>query len=51
MVEQLIAAVGLQPAYLGEDKQNVVDGVLPLWFALVQANGGNRHVALRVLRK
>jgi len=51
VVEQLIAAVGLQPAYLGEDKQNVVDGVLPLWFALVQANGGNRHVALRVLRK
>ena len=51
VVEELITAVGLRPAYLGEDKQNVVDGVLPLWFALVQASGGNRHLALRVLRK
>jgi predicted dinucleotide-binding enzyme len=51
VVEELITAVGLRPAYLGEDKQDVVDGLLPLWFALVQANGGNRHVALRVLQK
>jgi predicted dinucleotide-binding enzyme len=50
-VEELITAVGLRPAYLGEGKQDVVDGLLPLWFALVQANGGNRRVALRVLRK
>ncbi|MFL6162880.1 MAG: NADPH-dependent F420 reductase [Jatrophihabitantaceae bacterium] len=50
-VEELITAVGLRPVYLGEGKQDVVDGVLPLWFALVQANGGNRRVALRVLRK
>jgi len=50
-VEELITAVGLRPAYLGEGKQDVVDGVLPLWFALVQANGGNRRVALRVLQK
>jgi 8-hydroxy-5-deazaflavin:NADPH oxidoreductase len=50
-VEELITAVGLRPAYLGEDKHNVVDGVVSLWFALVQANGGNRHVALRVLRR
>jgi predicted dinucleotide-binding enzyme len=51
LVEELIGAVGLQPAYLGEGKQDVVDGVLPLWFALVQANDGNRRVAFRVLRK
>jgi 8-hydroxy-5-deazaflavin:NADPH oxidoreductase len=51
VVEELIGAVGLRPAYLGEDKQNVVDGALPLWFALVQANGGNRRLAFRVLRK
>ena len=50
-LEELIGAVGLRPAYLGEDKQNVVDGALPLWFALVQANGGNRRLAFRVLRK
>jgi predicted dinucleotide-binding enzyme len=51
VVEELITAVGLRPVYLGEGKQDVVDGVLPLWFALVQANGGNRRVALRVLQK
>jgi len=51
LVEELISAVGLQPAYLGEGKQDVVDGALPLWFALVQANDGDRRVAFRVLRK
>ena len=49
VVGQLISDVGLRPAYLGENKQGVVDGVLPLWFNLVQAHGGNRRVALRVL--
>ncbi len=48
-VEQLISDVGLRPAYLGEGKQDVVDGVLPLWFTLVQARGGNRRLAFRVL--
>ena len=51
VLEQLIGDVGLRPAYLGEGKQDVVDGALPLWFALVQANGGDRHLAFRVLRK
>ena len=51
VVEELITGVGLRPAYLGEGKQDVVDGVLPLWFSLVQANGGNRRLAFRVLRK
>lgn len=48
-VAQLISDVGLRPAYLGEGKQDVVDGVLPLWFTLVQARGGNRRLAFRVL--
>ncbi len=48
-VEQLISDVGLRPAYLGAGKQDVVDGVLPLWFTLVQARGGNRRIAFRVL--
>ena len=51
VLEQLIADAGLRPAYLGEGKQDVVDGALPLWFALVQAGGGNRRLAFRVLRK
>jgi predicted dinucleotide-binding enzyme len=48
-VEQLISDVGLRPVYLGEDKQDVLDGVLLLWITLVQARGGNRRVAFRVL--
>lgn len=47
-VEGLIADVGLRPAYLGEGKQDLVDSVLPLWFALVQARG-QRHLAFRIL--
>jgi predicted dinucleotide-binding enzyme len=49
LVEELISAVGLRSAYLGEGKENVVDGALALWFSLVQARGGNRHLAFRVL--
>ncbi len=50
IAEELIAAVGLEPAYVGDASQTpVVDGLLFLWFALVQAHGGNRKVALRLL--
>jgi predicted dinucleotide-binding enzyme len=49
-VEGLITDVGLRPAYLGADKQDVVDGVLPLWFTLMQLRG-NRRIAFRVLEK
>lgn len=47
-VERLIADVGLRPAYLGPDKQDVVDNLLPLWFTLAQLRG-RRHLAFRVL--
>ena len=48
--EELIKAVGLQPAFLGDAEATAtVDALLPLWFALVQRNGGNRRVALRVI--
>jgi predicted dinucleotide-binding enzyme len=48
--EELIKAVGLEPAFLGDATATAtVDGLLPLWFALVQQNGGNRRVALRVV--
>src|ERR1700733_903132 len=48
--EELITAVGLEPAFLGDaDATAAVDGLLPLWFALAQQNGGNRKVALRVV--
>jgi len=49
--EELIRAVGLEPAYVGDaDATGTVDVLLPLWFALVKLNGGNRHVALSIIR-
>jgi 8-hydroxy-5-deazaflavin:NADPH oxidoreductase len=48
--EELIRAVGLEPAFLGDaNATTTVDGLLPLWFALVRQNGGNRRVALRII--
>ena len=49
--EELISAVGLEPAYVGdEDATGTVDALLPLWFAMVKLNGGNRKVALGIVR-
>jgi 8-hydroxy-5-deazaflavin:NADPH oxidoreductase len=48
--EELIRAVGLAPAFVGDATATAtVDALLPLWFALVQQNGGNRRVALRII--
>lgn len=47
-VEELIADVGLRPAFLGAGKEDLVDAVLPLWMALMQLRG-QRHLAFRVL--
>jgi predicted dinucleotide-binding enzyme len=50
--EELITAVGLEPAFVGDASATAtVDALLPLWFALVQQNGGNRRVALRVIKE
>ena len=49
IVEQLISDVGLRPAYLGEGKEEILDSVARLWFALVQERG-QRHLAFRVLQ-
>ena len=48
VTERLISDVGLRPAYLGPDKQGLVDSLLPLWFTLSQLRG-TRHLALRIL--
>jgi 8-hydroxy-5-deazaflavin:NADPH oxidoreductase len=49
--EELISAVGLEPAFIGDATATAtVDALLPLWFALVKQNGGNRKVALRIVR-
>ena len=49
--EELITAVGLQPVFAGDaGASTTVDALLPLWFALVRHNDGNRRVALRITR-
>jgi 8-hydroxy-5-deazaflavin:NADPH oxidoreductase len=48
--EELISAVGLEPAFLGDaDATGTVDALLPLWFALVTQRGGNRRLALGIV--
>jgi 8-hydroxy-5-deazaflavin:NADPH oxidoreductase len=49
VVETLAAAVGARPVYVGEGQQDVVDGVLRLWFALAIGQKRGRHLAFRVL--
>jgi len=50
VAEELISAVGLDPVYVGDaGAAGTVDGVLPLWFALMQQRGGNRKFAFRVV--
>jgi hypothetical protein len=51
VAEELISAVGLEPACVGDASATaIVDGLFPLWFALVKQNGGNRKLALRLVR-
>ncbi len=51
VAEELIAAVGLAPAFLGDAAAAVtVDALTPVWMALVQQHGGNRRIALRIVQ-
>jgi predicted dinucleotide-binding enzyme len=51
VAEQLISALGLEPVFAGDaEAASIVDALLPLWFALVRHNGGNRRVALGIAR-
>jgi 8-hydroxy-5-deazaflavin:NADPH oxidoreductase len=47
--EELIGAVGLEPAYVGDaSAASTVDGVAALWFALVRQTG-KRKIAFRIV--
>jgi predicted dinucleotide-binding enzyme len=47
---QVVADVGLRPLRVGGPEQiDVVDSVLPLWFALMRAQGHQRHLAFETL--
>jgi predicted dinucleotide-binding enzyme len=50
-IEALIGALGLRPVYVGENKQDTVDGILRLWFALAIEQGHGRHLAFRTLTR
>src|SRR5579884_954097 len=52
VVEQLIAAVGLRPVYLGGVEQvGIVDGIAGIWFALAFGQKKGRHLAFKVLER
>jgi 8-hydroxy-5-deazaflavin:NADPH oxidoreductase len=47
--EELIRVLGIEPVYLGDaDAQAAVDGLMWLWFAVMQRSG-NRKVAFRMI--
>jgi 8-hydroxy-5-deazaflavin:NADPH oxidoreductase len=49
--EELIWAIGLQPAYVGDARaRGTVDALLPLWIALVTHQGGDRRLAFSIVR-
>ena len=49
--EELIWAIGLEPAYVGDARAcGTVDALLPLWFALVTHQGGDRRLAFSIVR-
>lgn len=48
-VEELIAAVGLRPIFVGEDQEALIDALFRLWIQLAMVQGRGRHLALRLL--
>lgn len=50
-METLIGAVGLRPVYVGEGQEDVVDGVLRLWFALAVGQGLGRNLAFHTMAR
>jgi predicted dinucleotide-binding enzyme len=49
IVETIIDGVGLRPVFVGEDKEDVVDGVFHLWLTLSLQQGRGRRIALHLL--
>ncbi len=50
-VENLIAAIGLRPVFIGGlDQADVIDGLTRLYFSLAMGQGHGRRVGLRMLK-
>jgi predicted dinucleotide-binding enzyme len=48
-MDELIADVGLRPVHIGgSEHADIVDALTRLWFILVQQNGGDRRLALKL---
>jgi 8-hydroxy-5-deazaflavin:NADPH oxidoreductase len=48
-VQAVIEGVGLRPVYVGEDQEDLIDGLFRLWVALAFGQGRGRRLALRLL--
>ena len=48
-VEEVITGVGLQPVYVGPDREDLMDALFRLWIALAAGQHRGRHLALRLL--
>ena len=48
-VETIIEGVGLRPVYVGEDQEQIIDGLFQLWIALAITQGRGRRLAFRLL--
>ena len=48
-LESLIGDVGLRPIYVGEDNEDIIDGLFRRWIALAWGQGRGRRLALRLL--
>jgi predicted dinucleotide-binding enzyme len=51
VVEDVIAAVGLRPIYLGDNEEALVDSLFQLWVTLAIKQGRGRRLALRLLER
>jgi predicted dinucleotide-binding enzyme len=49
VVEAVISGVGLRPVFVGEDQENLVDGLFQLWVAVAMKQGRGRRVAWKLL--
>jgi predicted dinucleotide-binding enzyme len=50
-VEAVIEGVGLQPVYVGQDKEGLMDCLFRLWVELAVTQGRGRRLALRLLQE
>jgi predicted dinucleotide-binding enzyme len=48
-VEAVISGVGLRPVFVGEDQEQLVDGLFRLWVALALTQGRGRRIAFKLL--